>query len=206
MFVIAVTGGIASGKTTLTSYLEPMAAAVIDADEIAREIVVPGTAAYAALVEHFGEDILTETGVIDRAILARLVFSDSDALAFINETTHPKIIERVDVDLQRLSRELKYDDIVILLAPLLVEAGMTGLADYCVVVKANEETRLDRMTRNRDMTAKDAINRINAQMKDIEREAHADCVVVNEGATAVLKQKAEEIINEARRLATGGGK
>jgi dephospho-CoA kinase len=206
MFVIAVTGGIASGKSTLTSYLEPAASAIIDADEIAREVIVTGTAAYAALVEHFGEAILNETGAIDRTVLAGIVFNDSDALSFINKVTHPIIIKHVDAELQALSRGLKYDDLVVLLAPLLVEAGMTGLADYCVVVKADEATRLERMTKNRDMTSEQALSRINAQIKDHERESHADCVVVNEGDTETLKVKADEILADARRLASGGNK
>lgn len=206
MFVIAVTGGIASGKSTLTSYLEPAASAVIDADEIAREVVVPNSAAHTALVERFGEAILNETGAIDRSVLAGIVFNDSEALGFINRVTHPIIIERVDAELQRLSRQLKFDDIVILLAPLLVEAGMTGLADYCVVVKAGETTRLDRMVKNRDLSNEQALSRINAQVKDHERERHADCVVVNEGDMEALKQKAHEIIAEVKRLVSGSGK
>jgi dephospho-CoA kinase len=204
MFVIAVTGGIASGKSTLTSYMEPGAAAVIDADEIAREIVVPGSAAHDALSEHFGEAILDETGSVDRGVLAAIVFKDPDALAYINKVTHPKIIERVDAELQRLSRTLRDDDIVILLAPLLVEAGMTALADYCVVVKATESTRVGRMTKNRDMTQEDAINRINAQLKDREREIHADYVVENEGDQEALKERADDIMREAKRRAAGG--
>lgn len=206
MFVIAVTGGIASGKSTLTSYLEPAASAIIDADEIAREVVVPGTTAYASLVDHFGAAILNETGAIDRAVLAGIVFNDSEALSFINKATHPIIIERVDAELQRLSRRLKYDDIVVLLAPLLVEAGMTGLADYCVVVKADEATRVERMTKNRDMSSEQALSRINAQIKDHERESHADFVVINEGDPETLKLKAREILADARRLASGGNR
>ncbi len=188
MFVIGITGGIASGKSTLTGFLKPQAAAVVDADEIARKIIAPGTRAFETILERFGTGILDREGVINRPELGRLIFSDKKDLAFIDDLTHPLIITKLRKRLQKLNATFGPEDIVLLRIPLMVEKGLTDLADLCVVVTADEETRIDRMGKYRSLSETEAKQRIDAQLTDNERLKWADIVVENNGDSEDLKQ------------------
>lgn len=199
MFVIGITGGIASGKSTLTEFLRPQAAALIDADEIAREIITPGTGIYEAILERFGTGILDEEGVINRPELGRRIFSDKKALAFIDDLTHPPIIGRIQDKLRELNAIVGPEDIVVLRVPLMVEKGLTGLADLCVVVTADEETRVKRMGKYRNLSETEARQRIAAQLTDNERVKCGDIVVANDGDPEDLRKAADRILKEVNR-------
>ncbi len=199
MFVIGVTGGIASGKSTLTEYLKPSVDVIIDADEIAREVVAPGTPAYSALVERFGQSILGSDGTVDRPELGKIIFSDEANVAFINDLTHPLIAERIHEDLKRAAREVPESGLVLLRIPLMVEAGMADLADLVVVVVADEKTRINRLVERRGSTVEDAKRVIKAQMTDDERVKIADFVVINDGSLETLATAARDILAEANK-------
>lgn len=199
MFVIGITGGIASGKSTLTEFLRPQAAAVIDADEIARDIIAPDAELFRMIVEKFGTGILDDKGVINRPELGKIIFGDDNSLAFINGLTHPPIIKRIQEGLKELEDSVGPEDVVLLRVPLMVEKGLTGLADLCVVVTADEETRVRRMGKYRNLSETEARQRIRAQLTDNERVKCADIVVKNDGAPEDLKQAADKILEEVKR-------
>jgi dephospho-CoA kinase len=199
VFVIGITGGIASGKSTLTEYLKPSAGAVIDADEIAREVVKPGTRAYSALVGRFGQSILDADGAINRPELGRLVFSDSANVGFINGLTHPEIIKRIRFQLDQAAKDLPSDGLVLLRVPLMVEAGLAGLADMVVVVTTDEETRIRRLVERRGSTEKEAKQVIRAQVPDSERVKIADLVIDNDGSLEALAEGACRVLVEANK-------
>ncbi len=199
MFVIGITGGIASGKSTLTEYLKPSAMAVVDADEIARDVLRPGTTAFNELVDHFGPAILDTDGTINRPVLGSRVFANQESIDFINRLTHPEIIRKIKEQLRYLASTLPPGGIILMRVPLLVETGLTDLADLCVVVTASEETRVDRLIKRRGSTALDARRVIAAQLSDSDRLKCADIVVKNDGSVDALKKAATMILEEARR-------
>lgn len=199
MFVISITGGIASGKSALTEFLRPEAAAVVDADVIAHQVITPGGPAYQAVVDRFGPGILKVGGEVDRAALAGLVFDDPVALADLNSITHPVIAGVINDRLADLRRTLPPAAIVILRAPLLLEAGLADVGDLNVVVTAPEGIRADRIVNFRDGTADEARKRMAAQMSDEERVKYADIVVENTSDLSELAAAAEKIVAAARQ-------
>jgi dephospho-CoA kinase len=199
VFVISVTGGIASGKSALTEYLKPAAAAIIDADLVAHEIIAPDGPAFGSVVDRFGPGILTASGEIDRSVLADVVFADRRALADLNNLTHPIIAGVIKARLDELGRDLPAAALVILRAPLLLEAGLADAGDLNVVVTAPAETRVERIVEFRGGNAVDARQRVAAQMPDEERVKYADIVVTNTADRSALAQAAENILAAARR-------
>lgn len=176
MYVIGLTGGIASGKSTVAKLLVARGAVHIDADLLAREVVEPGAPALEAVRREFGDAVISADGSLDRAALGSKVFGDGDALARLNAIVHPAVKERTAT----LLREMASSDphaIVVYDVPLLVEA--TGTLDYdlIVVTHADEETRIHRMTAERGMNREDALRRMRSQASDGERLAVADVVI-----------------------------
>lgn len=198
MLVIGVTGGIASGKSALVEYLKPSAAAVMDADEIAKDVIAPGTTAYAKLVKRFGPSIVSGDGSINRPELGNLIFNDTGNVEFINRLTHPEIIKKIREKLRELDGTLAWDDIVLLHVPLMAETGLGGLADIVVVVTADEETRIARIVDRRGLTEAAAKRIIASQASDADRIKIADMVVKNDGSLDALEEGAREVLKEAR--------
>ena len=181
MFVCALTGGIAAGKTVVARRLAERGAAHIDADRLAREVVEPGTPGLAAIVRQFGPGILRSDGFLDRPALGAVVFSDALARVALEAITHPAVQE---LSKRRMLEAVAEDParVVVYDVPLLVEARGTGEFDFVVVVHAVREVRIERMVTLRGMTADDAARRIDAQASDEERLAIAD-VVIDSGST-----------------------
>jgi len=189
---IGLTGGIGAGKSTVARELERLGAVVIDADALAREVVAPGTAGLAAVVEEFGEEVLAPDGTLDRAALGRIVFADPAARARLEEITHPLI----GAETARRLAELPDDAVVVHDVPLIVEKGLAGNYDIVVVVGADEDVRLERLVRDRGMAREDALSRIRAQATDAERRAAADEWLDNSGTP-------EELLTQVRALWEG---
>lgn len=176
MTTIALTGGIASGKTTISTRLRELGAVIIDADEIAREIVAPGTPTLRAIVERFGPDVLTAEATLDRKALADIVFNDDDALAALNDITHPEI-RRVTNERIDAIRAEEPDTIFVHDIPLLAENRSNYDYDEIWVADAPAEVRCERLMEDRGMSRAEAQARIDAQASDEARRMIADVVI-----------------------------
>lgn len=186
---VGLTGGIAAGKSAVARRLAELGAVLIDADAIARAVVEPGTPGLAAIVEAFGEGILSGDGALDRPALGALVFADGKARETLNSIVHPL----VRAEAARLRAEAPEDAVVIQDIPLLVETGQGANFDMVLVVAAPLEERLRRMIQDRGMSEADALARIAAQASDAERAAVADIVIENSGTLEQLRDKVTEI-------------
>ncbi len=197
---VALTGGIGSGKSEVAQMLSRRGAIIVDADEVARQIVEPGQPALAELAHAFGPGILQEDGTLDRAALAELAFHDAGNLARLNAITHPRIAERTRqlLDAAPPGSVLVYD------MPLLVENGLTRGWDVIVVVDAPDEVRMQRLTEFRGLPEADVLARMAAQATREVRNSAADVVLDNAGDRAALKVQVEALW-EGLRLGTLAG-
>lgn len=186
---VALTGGIGSGKSTVAQAFTRLGAVVVDADQIAREIVAPGQPALQEIIARFGDQVITPDGSLDRAALAAIVFADSDALADLNQITHPRIAARSAA----LMAAAPPGSVVVYDMPLLVEQELTDGWDAIVVVETPLPLRVERLMRDRGMTVADAEARIAAQATDEQRRAVADHLIRNDGSVADLDQAAAEV-------------
>ncbi|MGH8933757.1 MAG: dephospho-CoA kinase [Egibacteraceae bacterium] len=192
MLTVGLTGGIASGKSTVAQWLVDHGMELVDADQIAREIVLPGTRTWKKVVEHFGESILDGEGCIDRPALGRIVFADPSKRALLNELTHPPVMDEIANRLELLQC---FDGVVVLDVPLLVEAGVRGY-DAVLVVATKPETQVERLTRDRGLSEADARARIESQAPLQDKLAVATHVIWNEGTLAQLHEATDRVAAE----------
>jgi dephospho-CoA kinase len=190
MIVIGLTGGIASGKSTISDMLRELGAAVIDVDIVGREVVSQGGIAYNRIIESFGSDILMPDGEINRKKLGNIVFSDEEKLKLLNEITHPAIIENVNATIEILKKQKKA---VVVDAAILIEMGLNKYVDCVWLVLANRETQLKRVMERDKLSSKDAWNRINAQMTNEERLQYADAVIDTTHPIDVVRNRVKEL-------------
>jgi dephospho-CoA kinase len=186
---IGLTGGIGSGKTTVSRLLADKGAIVIDSDVLAREAVAPGSPGLAAVVEAFGDEVLTADGTLDRPSLGRIVFADPDARRRLEAITHPLVRARA----REIESAAPAGSVVVHDIPLLVETGQQDKFDVVVVVDADVATQLSRLAMTRGMSADDARARIAAQATPEQRRAAADYVVVNDGSLDDLRRRVDEV-------------
>jgi dephospho-CoA kinase len=191
LFLVALTGGIASGKTTVGRMLVDKGAFLVESDALARKVVEKGSEAYREIVEHFGESILDPQENIDRAKLGAVVFNDPSEREFLNRVTHPRILQLMASEIERIRVETGDRAIVVLDIPLLVEAGVAGAFDFTLVVDASPETQEERLVRDRGLSREDARARIASQASREERLRVADFVVRNEGSLVDLEREVE---------------
>jgi len=174
-FTVGLTGGIGSGKTTISDLFQELGVEIIDADVIAREIVEPKTPALNAIVDHFGKSILTTDNRLDRAQLRTIIFSSPDEKTWLNALLHPLI---------RLAIQQKIDlsigNYCILSAPLLIENQLNKLSDHVLVVDVTEETQLKRTLQRDSSNQKEVAAIISSQISRIERQQAADDIINNE--------------------------
>jgi len=180
MLLVALTGGIASGKSTVARRLAEHGAVIVDADQVARQIVEPGEPALARIVEEFGPGVLAADGSLDRPALGAVVFGDPEGRLKLNAITHPAVSERSHA-LFAAAAAADPDAVVVYDVPLLVEAGRIDEFDLVVVVHAPAETRITRMIEHRGMTREEAQRRLSSQATDAERLAVADVVIDADG-------------------------
>lgn len=185
---IGLTGGIGSGKSTVAHFLAERGAVLIDADELAREAVAPGTPGLAAVVAEFGLAVLREDGTLDRPAIANLVFSEAEALARLEAIVHPLVAELT----QERRSAAPPDAVVVHDVPLLVEKGLVDRYDLVVVVDAPDDLRLQRLV-DRGLAETDARARMAAQAGRSERLAVADVVIRNDGDLAGLESQVEAL-------------
>ncbi|MEO5608758.1 MAG: dephospho-CoA kinase [Ornithinibacter sp.] len=192
MLRVGLTGGIGSGKSTVSTQLAALGAVVVDADVVAREVVGPGMPALTDIADRFGGDLITVDGKLDRPALGRLVFGDPGALRDLEAITHPAIWART----AELIQAAPEDAVVVHDMPLLVEKQMAAAYHLVVVVGAGEETRLRRLVELRGMPEVDARARIGSQADDAARRLAADVWLDNDGAVAALEDAVRRLWHE----------
>ncbi len=188
MFRIGLTGGIGSGKSTVAEVFRELGAVVIDWDDLAREVVLPHTKTFHAIVSHFGDVVVTEEGVLNRDRLGAIIFHDDEARAELNKITHPAI------------RELAWEkeresggDIIVHVIPLLVEGGLKSAFDAVLVVDIDPDEQMARLMERNGYSAEEATARINAQIDADERRKAADYVIDNSPSRDDVRQAIEKL-------------
>jgi len=191
---VGLTGGIASGKSTVAAMLVELGAVLIDGDALAREVVARGTPGLAQVVEEFGSDLLTPDGDLDRAALGRIVFADEAARRRLEAITHPLIFERY----AELEAAAPPDAVVVHDIPLLAEAGAERAAtfDEIIVVDVPVQLQVERMMRDRGWSREEAESRIAAQASREDRLAIATYVIDNTGTLEDLRARVEAVYAE----------
>ena len=192
MLLVGLTGGIGSGKSTVADLLAERGAVVIDADDLARRAVAPGTSGFDRVVETFGRDILGPDGGIDRATLANIVFADPSRLRELEAIIHPEVARLL---VESLEPYRDTDEVIVYAVPLLAERGMAEGFDVVVVVVADVDRRIERLMRDRGMKAEEVRARVAAQLTDEERARVADVLLDNDG-------EPERLIPQVNRLWT----
>ena len=202
MHLVGLTGGIGSGKSTVARLLAERGAEIIDADQVAREVVEPGEPALAEIAEQFGDAVISADGRLDRPAMAQVVFGDADARAALEAITHPRIGERIAARIEQARAAEEADGqprIVVLDHPLLVESGAAAGYETVIVVVAPVEVRVRRLVEHRGMDEADARARIAAQVDDDTRRAAATHVIDNSGAPDDLVPQVDAIVAGLRR-------
>ncbi len=194
MKVIGLTGGIGSGKSTVSQFLAEVGAVILDADKVGHEALKPDTKVWREVVAAFGRQILTPSGDIDRARLGEIVFSKSKSLSRLNRIMHPRMYDMVKAQLEEYRRQGV--DVVVLEAPLLIEAGWTSLVDELWVTVASESTVLRRIKERAGLSEQETLARIRSQLSSEERIKHADVVINNDGDLDELKARVGELWEE----------
>ena len=189
---VGLTGGIASGKSTVSAILAELGAVVIDADAIAREVVAQGTPGLEAVVAEFGPGLLTPEGDLDRPAMGALVFADAGARKRLEAIIHP-LVHRRSAELEAAAEA---DAVVVHDIPLLAEVGRAGSFDAVIVVDAPTEVQVARMVGDRGWTREDAESRIAAQASREERLSIATHVVDNTGSLEDLRRRVEDVYAE----------
>ena len=198
--VIGITGGIASGKSSISSYIrDVLGFPVIDADIAAREAVKPGQKAYTAVAEAFGKDILLPDGQLDRPKLGAIVFGSEEKRLLLNSIVHPAVREWMAS--QKEAAFSEGHQTVFLDIPLLFESKLTYMTDAVILVYVDEDVQKDRLMKRNGYTEAEALARINSQMPLSDKKALADAVVDNNGALEESYRQLEEIMRSWSVLA-----
>ena len=200
MYLIGLTGGIASGKSLVSGRLAELGATIVDADVLAREVVEPGTPGLAAIAEHFGSSVLNEDGTLNRPALGAIIFADPEQREKLNAITHPAVWRRA----RELFDAAAADEVVVYDVPLLVEGAKGRQLDFdlIAVVDASAETRLHRLVELRGLTRDQAQHRLNSQASDAERLAVADVVIDNEGTVERTYEQVDALWAKATEAAS----
>jgi dephospho-CoA kinase len=198
VLLVGLTGGIGSGKSRAADLLADRGAVVIDADDLARRAVDPGTPGLARVVDRFGPQILAPDGALDREALARIAFEDDAARRDLEAIVHPEVAR---LFAEAIEPYRGTDRVVVYSVPLLVESHLERGFDVVVTVSAREGVRLERLVRDRGMAEQDVRGRMRAQATDEQREAAADLVIRNDGTKADLTREVDRAwaAIEARR-------
>jgi len=200
MLIVGLTGGVASGKTAISQVLKGEGAYIIDADQIARELVQPNRPAWNELIRAFGKEILQEDGSIHRKKLADKVFADPKKRKLLNQILHPRIKEEMD----RRTKEIGQKDpeaIVVIDAPLIVELGDQRDLDKLIVVASTQTQQIERLKERDGISPEEALRILSSQMPVEEKVKLADYVIRNEGSIEEAKKRGKEVFKELRKVA-----
>ena len=192
--VVGLTGGIASGKSTISNMIKEMGFTVIDADVEARIAVEPGRPAYEQIVDYFGEEILQEDGTIDRAKLGAIVFNDEEKRMKLNSFVHPAVRQQM---MDKKEKALRNNEkLVVLDIPLLLEGNLTTMIDKVLLVYVDEEVQLKRLMERNNFTEEEALARIRSQMPLKEKVKLSDAIIDNNGTIEESKKQLYDILKE----------
>lgn len=192
MLTIGLTGGIGSGKSTVTKILAELGAPIIDADQVGHTIYLPGGPAYDDMIAAFGESIIAEDGTVDRKKLGPIVFADPAALQRLNSILHPKMFARMR-DLIHEKRAAGERLPIVIEAAILIEANWLPLFNEVWLVVATQERVIDRVERDRGLAREQTEARIRAQLSNDERRKHAALVIANDGTIDELRRNVKEV-------------
>jgi dephospho-CoA kinase len=200
MLIVGLTGGVASGKTAISQILKEEGAYLIDADQIARELVQPHTATWNELIKVFGKEILQEDGSIHRKRLAAKVFSDPEQRNLLNQILHP----RIKTEMNKRVKEIGQKDpnaIVVIDAALLIELGDHREMDKVIVVTSTEKQQIERLKKRDGVDQEEAQRVLSSQMPLEGKMKVADFVIQNEGSFEETRRRVKEVFQELKRIA-----
>jgi dephospho-CoA kinase len=202
MLIVGLTGGVASGKTTVSQILREEGAYLIDADRIARELVRPHTPAWNELTKVFGKEILQEDGSIHRKRLAAKVFSNPEQRNFLNQILHPRIKAEMNKRVQEIG-EKDPNAIIVIDAALLIELGDHREMDKVIVVSSTEKQQIERLKKRDGVDQEEAQKVLLSQMPLDQKVKVADFVICNKGSFEETKRRVKEVFQELKRIALG---
>ncbi|QTJ41379.1 dephospho-CoA kinase [Dolosigranulum pigrum] len=200
--IIGLTGGIATGKSTVTNYLRAQEIPVIDADDLSRRVVQPGEPGLALIKEHFGPRVVLDTGELDRQALGKIIFWDKVQRQQLNELLHPLIAAEMDREIARLKQQGEM--LIVLDIPLLFETDFGEKVDEVLVVYTPESVQLERLMARDELSRIDAESRIQAQLSIEEKRCRADYVIDNSGSRAQTIQQVTEWLQIGSELRFNG--
>lgn len=192
MLLVALTGGIATGKSVVARILKEKGCYIQNADQLAHELMQPETSVWENLVAHFGPSILNFNGTIDRAKLAAIVFRDEEERDYLNKITHPAIMEKIKLTISQLKQEQKHD-IYVTEAALVIESGLQDFYDRLVLTHCKKEIQLARLMNRNGLTEEEALLRLNSQLPDEKKMPFAHYLIDTSGSI-------EETIEQTERL------
>jgi len=202
MLVVGLTGGVATGKSTVARMLQERGAAVLDADALVHELQAPGTEVFRAILDGFGPQVLTADGRLDRGTLGARVFADPEARQILEGIVHPALTAQIVRRLDAL-RQGGGTPLCVLEAALLVEGGRRGIVDRLVVITAPEEQQVARLRAKGGLSEQEAWRRVQAQLPSALKARHADYVLVNDDDLASLARQVADLADALLREAAG---
>ncbi len=200
MLKVGLTGGIASGKSTVSEAFARLGAKVLDADEVAREVVLPGKPAWTELRHTFGSEFFHPDGRLNRSKLRRLVFADPEQRSRLNEIVHPEVMREIDFRFEQLTSSAEHA-VVLVDVPLLIEVGVAHRFDKVVVVYANESVQVMRLMQRDGLSREEARQALSVQIDLREKAQKADFVIDNSGTPGETQAQVEKVWQELLELA-----
>lgn len=200
MLIVGLTGGVASGKTTISKVFKEEGAYLIDTDQIARELVQPCSPAYYEIIKVFGTEILEEDGTLHRKRLASRIFSNPDQRRSLNRILHPRIKEEMNRSIKGIS-EKDPEAIVVVDAPLLMETGIHRKMDKVVVITSREDQQIKRLRAREGLSPEEARKIISSQMALEKKVKIADFVIPNEGSLEETIRTTKKVFQELKKIA-----
>lgn len=194
--IIGLTGGIATGKSTVSSMIKKQGIPVIDADIVAREVVEPGKKSYHEIVDHFGLSILQTDGTINRETLGKIVFEKEVERNILNNIVHPAVREEMRLQAETFKQE--GHKLIVMDIPLLVESKLFHMVDYVVVVYVPESVQLQRLRERNEYTEKEAKQRMNAQVAIEKKRDYAEYIIDNSRTLEETEQQVQDLINKLK--------
>jgi len=196
--VVGVTGGIATGKTTVARMFEDLGAKVISADDIVHRILEPGTEVWERVLREFGREVLKPDGNIDRSKLGEIVFRDPVKRSRLEAMTHPPVLDYLQKEADSFRRSGR--GVLILEIPLLIEAGALRMVDKVLVVTAEQESQISRLEKRYGISRDEAMLRISSQLPLAEKVRYADWVISAEGTLDSTKKQVERVWSDVQKL------